>query len=152
MPSAESACPISKSVVLVPCSKANLRSPARVWTKNALYQACYAKLLLKDDVPQASVDDPGLRKDLLAASGQALAAVSDYEQWMRRELLPRSTRSPAWTPQQIDFYQSVHEQLPEYTVDEMLRIARKSAPSWRRCRRSPGRSTRRVISAGCGSS
>jgi len=100
-----------------------LGTPARAWTENAIYQAYYAKQLLREHVPQAVVEDPGLRADLLGAADTALAAVGDFERWLEMELLPRSTRSPAWKPEEIEFYQFVHEQLDEYGVDEMIRIA-----------------------------
>jgi len=86
-------------------------------------QVDYAKLLLREYVPEAVVEDPGLKVELLAAAGVALAAVEDFERWLRADLLPRSTRSPAWKPAEIEFYQFVHEQLDEYGVDEMIRIA-----------------------------
>ncbi len=101
----------------------NLTTPARTWTENALYQAYYAKLLLEQYVPAAVVDDPAVKAELLAASREALAAVQDFERWLERELLPRSTRPPTWKPEEIDFYQLVFEQLDKYPVDEMLRIA-----------------------------
>lgn len=103
--------------------KKNLDEPAREWTKNAIYQAYYAKMLLRDYVPNAAVDDPALKQELLNAAGAALEAVEDFETWLDKELLPRSARSPAWRPEDINFYQFVHEQLDEYGVDEMLRIA-----------------------------
>ncbi|OYX78997.1 MAG: hypothetical protein B7Y82_02245 [Sphingomonadales bacterium 32-65-25] len=100
-----------------------LKNPARTWTENALYQAWYARLLLRDHVPKAVVDSPAVKADLVAAAGPALAAVDDFERWLKSDLLPRSTRSPAWKPEEIEFYQFVQEQLDEYGVDEMLRIA-----------------------------
>jgi hypothetical protein len=101
----------------------NLTTPARVWTENAIYQAYYAKMLLEDYVPEAAVDDPALKRELLRAAEGALRAVVEYEAWLERELLPRSTRSPAWDPRFIDFYQLVHEQLDGYDVEGMLRVA-----------------------------
>jgi uncharacterized protein (DUF885 family) len=104
-------------------ARQNLRRPARTWTENAIYQAYYARLLLRDDVPKAIVESPELKRELVAAGGDALAAVDRFERWMKADLLPRSTRSPAWKPEEIEFYQLVHEQLDEYRVDDMLRIA-----------------------------
>lgn len=104
-------------------AKQNLRNPARTWTENGIYQAYYARLLLRDYVPNAVVDSPELKRELMAAAGEALEAVDDFERWLRTDLLPRSTRSPAWKPEEIEFYQFVHEQLDEYGVDAMLRIA-----------------------------
>jgi uncharacterized protein (DUF885 family) len=103
--------------------KANLTRPARTWTENAIYQAYYAKQLLDEEVPTQRVDDPKLRAEFLAAAREARAAVDDFERWLRDELLPRSDRSPAWKPAEIEFYQYVHEGLHEYGVDAMLRVA-----------------------------
>lgn len=104
-------------------AKVNLKEPARTWTENARYQAYYGLMLLREDVPKAVVDDPDVMQALLAAAHTALAALEDYDAWLERELLPRSTRTPAWTPAEIDVYQLVHEQLDGYGVDEMLTIA-----------------------------
>jgi uncharacterized protein (DUF885 family) len=103
--------------------KKNLTNPARPWTENAIYQAYYAKMLLQDYVPDAAVDDPEIKKALLAAAKTAFIAVEDFETWLENDLLPRSTRSAAWSPEEIEFYQFVHEQLDDYGVDEMIRIA-----------------------------
>lgn len=102
---------------------ANLTEPARVWTENAIYQAYYARMLLSVFLPDAVVDSAELKADLLEAGAAALVAVDAYAAFLRDELLPRSTRSPAWSPAQIEVYQFAHEYLDDYSVDEMLRIA-----------------------------
>jgi len=106
-------------------AEANLTRPARVWTENAIYQAYYARMLLSDFLPHAEVDSAELKTELLAAGAEALAAVDAYETFLRVELLPRSDRSPAWSPEQIEVYQFAHEYLDDYSVDAMLRIAEK---------------------------
>ncbi|MGD2115918.1 MAG: DUF885 family protein [Acidobacteriota bacterium] len=108
----------------------NLDRPARVWTENAIYQAYYAKKLLNDHVlgePGACVDDPALSDELRGSARRALEAVESFEAWLETELLPRSDRSPAWTPEQIERYQFVHEGLTEWGVDEMLELAEMEA-------------------------
>ena len=104
-------------------ARENLGRPARLWTENALYTAYYAELMLGEMLAEVCVDDLGLRKELLAAGREANAAVGAYADWMREELLPRSDRSPAWAPEEIEFYQFVHEGLVSYGVDEMLAVA-----------------------------
>jgi hypothetical protein len=42
------------------------------------------------------VDSAALKAELVAAAGPALAAVDGFERWLQNDLLPRSTRSPAW--------------------------------------------------------
>ncbi len=104
-------------------AEANLTRPARVWTENAIYQAYFARMLLTDYLPDASVDSAALKAELLEAGAAALAAVDSYEEFLRDELLPRSDRSPAWSPEQIEVYQFEHEYLDHYGVDKMLRVA-----------------------------
>lgn len=104
-------------------ARERLAQPARTWTENAIYQAHYARVLVRDYVPEAVVQDPLLKQRLLNAAEDALGAIDAFETWLRDELLPRSTRPPTWTPEQIDFYQVVHEQLDEYPVEQMLRVA-----------------------------
>jgi uncharacterized protein (DUF885 family) len=106
-------------------AKQNLKNPARTWTENGIAQAYYARLLLRDYVPTATTDSAEVKRDLVAAAVPALAAVEDFERWLKTDLLPRSTRSPAWKPEEIEFYQFGYEQLDDYGVDEMLRIAER---------------------------
>lgn len=107
--------------------KANLGTPARVWTELAIRQTRYARLLLDDFVPTLRTTDPQLGRDIAAALPPARAAVDDYRTWLERDLLPRSTRSPSWKPAEIEFYQSVQEQLPQWTTDSMLVVAEAEA-------------------------
>ena len=106
-------------------ARANLTVPARVWTENALYTAYYAEGLLRDDVPALCTDSPEARERLKRAAAPALEAVRSFAGWLESELLPRSNRSPAWSVEQIDFYQTEHEGLVDYPSKEMLRIARE---------------------------
>ncbi len=103
--------------------KKNLTNPARTWTENTLSQVKYARLLLRDSVPNAITYDPESKKQLMSASKKALAALDEFEQWLENDLLPRSTRSPAWKPEEVEFYQFQHEMLYDYSVDEMIRVA-----------------------------
>lgn len=103
--------------------KKNLTRPARTWTENALYQAYYARLLLRDLVPEVCTEDAAPRDELLRAAEGALVAVNSFETWLKEVLLPRSTRPPTWKPEEIEHYQFVHEQLDDYGVDAMIRIA-----------------------------
>ncbi|MFN2329371.1 MAG: DUF885 family protein [Chromatocurvus sp.] len=103
----------------------NLERPARVWTENALYEAYYAHMLLRDYVPDAAVDDPALKEELIAAAKTADAAVGRYEKFLQEELLPRSDRSPAWDPQWIEYLQFTKEELTDWPVSRMLEFADK---------------------------
>ena len=109
--------------VILANAEANLTRPARVWTENAIYQAYYARMLLTDYLPEAIVDSAELKAELLEAGATALEAVDRYETFLQDELLPRSDRSPAWSPDEIEVYQFEHEFLPHWDVDSMLRVA-----------------------------
>jgi uncharacterized protein (DUF885 family) len=104
-------------------NRARLTTPARTWTENAQYQAYYARQMLETEVSTLEISSPALRAEFLAAAADAAAAVREHEQWLESDLLPRSTRPPTWTPEQVEVYQFVHEQLEGYGVDEMIRIA-----------------------------
>jgi hypothetical protein len=104
-------------------ARQNLGRPARTWTENAIYTTYFAEFMLAEELETICVDDPDLQKELLAAGESALAAVREYSDWMKNELLPRSDRSPAWKPAQIEFYQFVLEGLDDYGIDEMLKVA-----------------------------
>lgn len=111
--------------ILLTNARENLTSPAAVWTENAIYQAYYARMLLQDYVPTAVVDDPALKAELEAAAQVAYQAVVDYEIWMEEVLLPRSTRSPAWDPEWIEFYQFTKEELTDWPLERMLAFAQE---------------------------
>ncbi len=104
-------------------ARLNLRRPARTWTENALYTAYYADQMLSEELAKVCVDDPRLATELAEAAQVALAALREYAAWMEEELLPRSDRSPAWRPEEIEFYQFVLEKLDDYGVDEMIAMA-----------------------------
>jgi hypothetical protein len=103
-------------------ARKNLTRPARTWTENAIYNAWYADLLL-GKLDEVCVEDDTLKAEFLAAGATAREAVDVYSDWMRRERLPRSDRSPAWTPEEIERYQFDHEMLTDYSVAEMIRVA-----------------------------
>jgi uncharacterized protein (DUF885 family) len=100
-----------------------LTTPARTWTENAQYQAYFARTMLEQEVESLEIANAALRAEFLAACTEAIPVIREHEAWLEDVLLPRSTRAPTWTPEQIEFYQFVHEQLDEYGVDEMIRVA-----------------------------
>lgn len=104
-------------------ARRNLERPARTWTENAIYQGMYALLLLEEYVPTLDPGDPALQRDLRTAAREAVPAVQAYRAWLRDELLPRSDRSPAWRPEEVEFYQFVHEYLDGYSVERMIQVA-----------------------------
>ena len=106
-------------------AKENLKNPAKVWTQNAIYQAYYAGILLNDSIPMAQVDDPKLKRQLIESASKASKSVKNFKNWLEKDLLKKSKRSPNWKPEEIEFYQFNHEHLDEFGVEEMLEIALK---------------------------
>lgn len=106
-------------------AKKNLKRPAKIWTENGIYTGWYARKLLAEELPAACLGEESLRPQLLEAVKPALAAVEDFNLFLEKELLPRSDRSPAWKPEEIERYQLVQEQLPPDLGknDAMLAIA-----------------------------
>lgn len=104
-------------------NRERLTAPARIWTENAQYQAYYARTMLEKEVQSLDIPNTALRAEFLAACTDAIPVIREHEEWLEKVLLPRSTRPPTWKPDQIEFYQFVHEQLDEYGVDEMIRVA-----------------------------
>jgi len=113
-------------------ARQNLTNPARTWTENAIYTSYYARMMLQDFAPNVLIPDPQVKREFVKSARTALRAVEDYEDWLKSELLPRSTRSPTWTIEQIDAYQIGKEMLDDYPALEMLRVAEEDAVTTRR--------------------
>ncbi|HSA94336.1 MAG TPA: DUF885 domain-containing protein [Terriglobales bacterium] len=73
-------------------ARANLKNPPRIHTETALLQLPGIVSFFENDVPAAfaSVKDPQLMADFRNANQQAIAALRDYERFLRKDLLPRS--------------------------------------------------------------
>lgn len=72
-------------------AKANLRNPARVTTETAIDQTGGAINLIRDDLEPLLKQAPELRAEVAPAQAKAIAALAAYKQWLKDDLLPRST-------------------------------------------------------------
>ena len=108
-------------------ARQNLTTPARTWTENAIYTSYYARMMLRDYAPNVQIPDSDIKKEFVSAARVALNSVEKYEAWLESDLLPRSTRKPTWTIEQIDAYQIGKEMLDDYPAEEMLRVAEEEA-------------------------
>ncbi|MEO1202239.1 MAG: DUF885 family protein, partial [Pseudomonadota bacterium] len=113
-------------------ARSNLTNPARTWTENAIYTAYYGEMLLTEYVPKVSIPDEDVTRELKASAKDALKELRAYKKWLEDDLLPRSTRAPTWTLEQIDAYQVGKEMLDEYPAREMLKVAEEDAEVTRR--------------------
>ena len=73
-------------------ARTNLVNPPKIFTEIAIEQMPGNISFFENDVPLAfkSVSDPKLLADFRAANKAVIAALQDYEQWMKNDLLPRS--------------------------------------------------------------
>src|SRR5438445_6229507 len=76
---------------VVAAAKANLKSPPKVHTETAIQQNKGTSKLVKEQLEPLVKQAPALEKDFRSAQSTALAALADYQQWLEKDLLPRST-------------------------------------------------------------
>jgi uncharacterized protein (DUF885 family) len=74
-------------------ARANLKNPPRIYTEIAIEQMPGNISFFESDVPLAfkSVTDPKLLSEFQASNKGVIAALKDYQQWMKQDLLPRSS-------------------------------------------------------------
>jgi uncharacterized protein (DUF885 family) len=75
-------------------------------------------------IPLFAQKVPGLKKQLWRANDKALSAFDDYEEFLRKRLLPRSKGKFAIGEEFFNFLLSVHHQLP-HTTDDLVRIGNR---------------------------
>jgi uncharacterized protein (DUF885 family) len=73
-------------------ARQNLKNPPRIYTEIALQQIPDIISFFQNDVPAAFTDatDPAVKADFAKSNAAAIAALQDYEKWMKTDLLPRS--------------------------------------------------------------
>ncbi len=74
-------------------ARANLKNPPRIYTEIALQQTAGIISFFERDVPLAfdKVKDEKLLAEFQSANAAVIAALGDYQKWMKEDLLPRST-------------------------------------------------------------
>jgi uncharacterized protein (DUF885 family) len=73
-------------------ARKNLQNPPKVYTEIALEQIPGGISFFKTDVPAAfaSASDPAVKAEFAKSNAAVIAALEDYEKWMKSDLLPRS--------------------------------------------------------------
>lgn len=73
-------------------ARKNLKNPPRIYTEIALEQLPDIISFFEHDVPEAFVDakDPATVAEFKETNAAVVAALKDYEQWVKADLLPRS--------------------------------------------------------------
>ena len=75
---------------VIDAARASLRNPPRIHTETAIRQNDGAIGLIRDELEGFLDQAPSMREELAPAREAAVAALEDYGQWLRDELLPRS--------------------------------------------------------------
>ena len=75
---------------LVVAARENLDRPPRVFTETAIAQNKGAIAFVRDDLDVYLAQAPSMKPRLAAARARAIAAMTDYGDWLEHELLPRS--------------------------------------------------------------
>ena len=104
-------------------ARTNLKDPPRIFTEVAIEQIPGNISFFENDVPLAfkAVTDHKLLADFHAANSAVIAALKDYEQWMTKDLLPRSQGDfrlgPATYAKKLQF-----EEMVDIPLDRLLAI------------------------------
>ncbi len=96
----------------------------KIWTEIAIETTVSGKEFFKQMIPLFAEKVPRLKKELLAANQKAISAFDDYEDFLKKRLLPRSKGSFAVGEKFFNFLLSVHHQLP-YTADDLLSMGNR---------------------------
>ena len=77
---------------LLAAAHANLRNPPHIFTDIAIEQLPGVISFFQHDVPDAFTDakDPAVRADFAKSNAAVIAALTDYQQWLKSDVLPRS--------------------------------------------------------------
>jgi uncharacterized protein (DUF885 family) len=73
-------------------ARKNLENPPKIYTEIALEQIPGGISFFQNDVPAAfaSASDPAVKAEFAKSNAAVIAALEDYEKWMKSDLLPRS--------------------------------------------------------------
>lgn len=71
-------------------ARATLRNPARIHTETAILQTGGAINLVRSGLDELVAQAPELKTEFAAAQTVALAALTDYKQWLEKDVLPHA--------------------------------------------------------------
>jgi uncharacterized protein (DUF885 family) len=100
------------------------RNIPRIWTQVAIETTVGGKEFFKQMIPLFAKKVPSLEKQLLVANRRALSALDDYEEFLKKRLLPRSKGRFAVGKEIFDFLLSM-DQLP-YTAEDLIAIGNRA--------------------------
>ncbi len=110
---------------LLAAAHANLKNPPHIFTGIAIEQLPGVISFFQHDVPDAFADakDPAVKAEFVKSNSAVIAALTDYEQWLKSDVLPRSNgdfRISADTFQKKLLY----DEMVDIPLDRLLEIGR----------------------------
>jgi uncharacterized protein (DUF885 family) len=104
-------------------ARSNLKNPPRIYTEVAIEQMPGNISFFENDVPLAfkTVTDPKLLADFHAANGAVIASLKEYEEWMKKDLLPRSQGDFRLGPSAYA-KKLMYEEMVDIPLDRLLEI------------------------------
>jgi uncharacterized protein (DUF885 family) len=100
------------------------RNIPRIWTQVGIETTIGGKEFFGQMIPLFAKKVPSLEKQLLAANRRALSALEDYQEFLKKRLLPRSKGHFAVGKEIFDFLLST-DQLP-YTAEDLITIGNRA--------------------------
>ncbi|HKP02063.1 MAG TPA: DUF885 domain-containing protein [Chthoniobacterales bacterium] len=82
---------MEKIPAVIAQAKANLKNPPQVYTETAIDQTQGAISLIKEGLNETLDKAPKAKADLAPLQEKTIAALNDYNTWLKNDLLPRST-------------------------------------------------------------
>jgi len=104
-------------------ARANLKNPPKIFTEVAIEQMPGNISFFQNDVPLAfkAVTDHKLLAEFQAANNAVIAALKEYEQWMTKDLLPRSQGDFRLGP--VTYAKKLeYEEMVDIPLDRLLAI------------------------------
>jgi hypothetical protein len=104
-------------------ARTNLRNPPRVFTEIALEQLPGIVDFFRNDVPATfrDVPDPKLQAEFAQTNAAVVAALGEYETWLRSDLLPRSNGDFRLGAENLRT-KLVNEEMVDVPLDRLMQV------------------------------
>lgn len=110
--------------MLLAAGQSNLDAPPQAFTLDAIRASESQQPFFEQTLPEFARQVPALEGDIIEASAKAAAAVADYIEFLREDLLPRSTGQIAVGREMYDFYlREIHGL--DLNADELIELGER---------------------------
>src|SRR3984957_6453944 len=105
-------------------ARGNLKNPPRIYTEIALEQLPGIIDFFQHDVPAAfkAAKDPGAIAEFQKTNGAVIAALEDYEKWLKTDLLPRS-KGDFRIGAEMFSKKLLYDEMVDVPLDQLLAVA-----------------------------